>query len=145
MDVAADVGWKDGRNSRGIALADFDNDGDLDVLVTHQFDSVSLYRNDSAPKSWLGLDLTGDSKACSRDAVGTRVWLHFPSESAMAGQYREVTSANGFSAQGDRRILFGLGHYNGAVTVEVQWCGMARERLTDLTINRYHRITQHSR
>lgn len=141
-DVAADVGWDDGSNSRGIAMADFDNDGDLDVLVTHQFDPASLYRNDSATKSWLGLDFVGNSIDCNRDAVGTRVWLRFPAGSGVSGQYREVTSTNGFSAQGDRRVLFGLGDYNGPVTVDVQWCGMEREHFAFLGINRYHRISQ---
>ena len=123
-------------------MADFDNDGDLDVLVTHQFDPASLYRNDSAPKSWLGLEFVGNSIDCNRDAVGTRVWMSFPAESGMSGQYREVTSANGFSAQGDRRVLFGLGNYNGTLTVDVQWCGMGRQHFADLRINHYHRISQ---
>ncbi len=141
-DVAADVGWDEGGNSRGIAMADFDNDGDLDVLVTHQFDAVSLYRNDSAAKSWLGLEFIGNSIGCNRDAIGTRVWLSFPAESGVSGQYREVTSANGFSAQGDKRILFGLDGYEGPVTIDVQWCGMERVRFADLSINQYHRIAQ---
>ncbi|TDJ36737.1 MAG: hypothetical protein E2O53_03100 [Gammaproteobacteria bacterium] len=141
-DVAADVGWDEGSNSRGIALADFDNDGDLDVLVTHQFDPVSLYRNDSATKSWLGLEFVGNSIQCNRDATGTRVWLSFPAESGMPAQYREVSSANGFAAQGDRRVLFGLGDYNGSVAVDVQWCGTEREHFADLEKNHYHRIAQ---
>ena len=141
-DVAVDVGWDEGSNSRGIAMADFDNDGDLDVLVTHQFDSASLYRNDSATKSWLGLEFIGNSIDCNRDAVGTRVWLSFPAESGVSGQYREVTSANGFSAQGDSRVLFGLDDYDGSVTVDVQWCGVHRARFADLRINQYHRISQ---
>jgi Na+-translocating ferredoxin:NAD+ oxidoreductase RnfD subunit len=141
-DVAAKVGWDEGSNSRGIALADFDNDGDLDALVTHQFDPASLYRNDSTPRSWLGLEFVGNSTHCNRDAAGTRVWLNFPAASGLPGQYREVASANGFSAQGDRRVLFGLGDYDGPVSVDVQWCGMERQTFTELGINRYHRIAQ---
>ena len=60
----------------------------------------------------------------------------------MSEQYREVTSANGFSAQGDRRLLFGLGDYDGPVTVNIEWCGIEREQFVDLRKNRYHRISQ---
>ena len=123
VDVAADVGWGKGGVSRGIALADFDNDGDLDVLVTHQFESASLFRNDSQARTWLGLELVGNGRSCNRDAVGSRVWLKFPKDSGQPGQYREVTAANGFSAQGDRRLLFGLGEYAGSFAVEISWCG----------------------
>ncbi|MEB3359371.1 MAG: FG-GAP-like repeat-containing protein, partial [Synechococcales bacterium] len=81
LDVAPQVGWTELGNSRGIALADLDNDGDLDALVTHQFDPVSIYRNDTtsiqgkAPPDWIGLQLQGDGRQCNRDAVGTRVVL----------------------------------------------------------------------
>ena len=142
VDVAADVGWDERSNSRGIAMADFDNDGDLDVLVTHQFDPVSLYRNDGPAKSWLGLDIIGNATSCNRDAVGTRVWLTFPAASKLPAQYREVSSANGFSAQGDPRLLFGLGDYEGPVSIDVRWCGSERQRFDALSINRYHRLTQ---
>jgi Na+-translocating ferredoxin:NAD+ oxidoreductase RnfD subunit len=141
-DVAIDVGFDERRNSRGIALADFDNDGDLDVLVTHQFDPASLYKNDSSSKAWLGLDFIGDSRSCNRDAVGTRVWLKYMDGSEQVEQYREVTSANGFSAQNDKRLLFGLDHFEGTVTVDIHWCGGEREQLTDVAINRYHSIIQ---
>ncbi|MDQ3159656.1 MAG: FG-GAP-like repeat-containing protein [Pseudomonadota bacterium] len=141
-DVAADVGWDKGGISRGIALADFDNDGDLDVLVTHQFEAASLYRNDSQKKTWLGLDLVGNGSACNSDAVGTRVWLKFPGDAKMQQQYREVTSANGFSAQGDSRLLFGMGSYDGSFTIEISWCGMERQLITDPQLNRYHVIGQ---
>ncbi|MDH4046535.1 MAG: FG-GAP-like repeat-containing protein [Gammaproteobacteria bacterium] len=142
VDVAADVGWDEGGVSRGIALADFDNDGDLDALVTHQFEAASLFRNDSENRTWLGLDLQGNARECNRDAVGTRAWLRFPKESGMSNQYREVTSANGFSAQGDSRLLFGLGSYTGPMEIEVAWCGMQRARFPDLAMNRYHKLTQ---
>lgn len=142
VDVAADVGWGEGGISRGIATADFDNDGDLDVLVTHQFETASLFRNDSDRKTWLGLDLVGNGTDCNRDAVGTRAWLKFPSVAGMAPQYREVTAANGFSAQGDRRLLFGMGDYSGPFEVEVSWCGGTRVTLKNLTLNRYYTIRQ---
>jgi len=142
VDVAADVGWDERSNSRGIALADFDNDGDLDVLVTHQFDPVSLWRNDGPARSWLGLDFVGNATSCNRDAVGTRVSLSFPPASGLPTQHREVSSANGFSAQGDRRILFGLGDYDGPVSIDVRWCGTERQQFDELSIDRYHRLTQ---
>ena len=143
-DVAEDVGFDERLNSRGIALADFDNDGDLDVLVTHQFASASLYRNDTSSKSWLGLEFIGDATSCNRDAAGTRVWVSRSDETDATEQYREVTSANGFSAQNDRRLVFGLDNYEGTVTVDVHWCGETRQQFSNVAINRYHQLTQSS-
>ncbi|MEA5581227.1 FG-GAP-like repeat-containing protein [Nodularia harveyana UHCC-0300] len=135
IDVASQVGWKELSNSRGIALTDLDNDGDLDALVTHQFHPVSIYRNDSAPKSWLGLDLIGNGKTCNRDAVGTRVIID--------KQLREVQASNGFSAQGDKRLLFGLGNsQNEIIPVEIHWCGDKNIQYQQLQINQYHHIVQ---
>ena len=142
VDVAVDVGWGEGNVSRGIATADFDNDGDLDVLVTHQFDPASLYRNDSDEKSWLGLELVGNAQSCNRDATGSRVWISFPPKSGQPQQSREVTSANGFSAQADRRLLFGLGDYVGEFNVDISWCGATKKRVAGLNANQYHRIEQ---
>lgn len=138
IDVATEVGWTERGNSRGIALADLDNDGDLDALVTHQFAPVSIYRNDSMAKSWLGLDLIGNGTTCNRDAIGTKVIIDSPA----GRQWREVQESNGFSAQGDRRLLFGLGHQTQDVQVEIYWCGNATPDVKSLTPDRYYTIAQ---
>ena len=141
VDVAQQVGWTEAGNSRGIALADLDNDGDLDALVTHQFAPVSIYRNDAAPKSWLGLQLEGDGKGCNRDAIATQVTI----ETSAGTQLREVQESNGFSAQGDRRLLFGLGNeLTEEVSVKIYWCGTVTPQLMQLQPNQYHHIVQTS-
>jgi Na+-translocating ferredoxin:NAD+ oxidoreductase RnfD subunit len=135
VDVASQVGWKQLGNSRGIALTDLDNDGDLDALVTHQFDPVSIYRNDAAPKSWLGLDLAGNGTTCNRDAIGTQVIID--------NQLREVQASNGFSAQGDKRLLFGLGNFpQQTIPVAIHWCGDKNPQYQQLQINQYHHLVQ---
>lgn len=136
VDVAAQAGITNIGNSRGIALADFDNNGTLDLAITHQFKPLSLYRNTGKPRHWLGLAVRGDGKTVSREAIGTQVFVRYPGMQQM----REVQIANGFSAQGDRRLLFGLGHYAGPVTVEIQWYGAETEVLSNLTLDRYHAI-----
>ena len=137
-DVSKSLGWGPGVPSRGVVMADFDNDGDLDVLVTHMAAPGSLYRNtlheDGKGLNWLGLELEGDGVACSRDAAGTRV--------SVLGQLREVTIVNGFSAQSDRRLLFGLGAFAGSPDVSVSWCGGPERVYRALAPGRYHRIRQ---
>jgi enediyne biosynthesis protein E4 len=141
VDVAQQVGWTEPGNSRAIALADLDNDGDLDALVTHQFAPVSIYRNDAASKSWLGLQLEGDGKRCNRDAIASQVTI----ETSAGTQLREVQESNGFSAQGDRRLLFGLGsELAEEVPVKIYWCGNVTPQLIQLKPNQYHYIIQTS-
>jgi enediyne biosynthesis protein E4 len=140
VDVAAQTGWTKPGNSRGVALVDLDNDGTLDAVVTHQFAPASIYRNVAEPRGWLGLALQGNGRTCNRDAVGTRVLLRvaeLPGE-----QLREVHAANGFSAQGDRRLLFGLGTTQGPAEVEIHWCGAVQAQRLGLATGRYHQIVQ---
>ena len=137
VDVAARVGWDEPGNARGIALADLDNDGDLDAVVTRQFAPPSIYRNDAAPRGWIGLALQGNGTTCNRDAAGTRVVLR-----GQPDQVREVSMANGFAAQGDRRLHFGLGGRDGPVELEIRWCGAAEVQRLALEAGRYHEIRQ---
>ena len=96
-------------------------------------------------RDWQCQPYACNASRCNSDAVGTRVWLTFPVDTGRPQQYREVTSANGFSAQGDRRVLFGLGNYDGPVSVDIQWCGMDRDTIASPQLNRYHRISQKAR
>lgn len=142
VDVADDVGWGRKESTRGIATADFDNDGDLDIIVTRQFQPASVYRNDAIKhNNWIGLDLVGDGESCNRDALGTRIAIKYRHEDRINRQYREVTASNGFSAQNDSRLLFGVGEYNGPVNVELTWCGTTVQS-TSLSTGAYHTVEQ---
>lgn len=140
VDVATRVGWTQRGNSRGIAVVDLDNDGDLDVFVTHQFEPVSIFRNDSAPKSWLGLGLTGNGRTCNSDAVGTRVMATVAGSAPR--QLREVHAVNGFAAQSERRLLFGFGQATGPATLDIHWCGEPQPQRLTLALGQYHMVRQ---
>jgi hypothetical protein len=143
VDVADRVGWSVPGNSRGIALVDLDNDGDLDVIVTHQFAAASIYRNDrrgGRPVSWVGLQLQGDGKRCNRDAIGSTVVLEVVENGVPRTQRREVVAVNGFAAQSDRRLLFGLGAASGPVTASVFWCAASTPQKVVLEPGQYHRL-----
>ncbi|MGF6148133.1 Predicted NADH:ubiquinone oxidoreductase, subunit RnfD [Kingella potus] len=142
-DAAEQAGWTEKGTSRGMILADFDNDGDLDSLVTHMTAAPSLYRNDSAPAGWIGLQLAGNGTSCNRDAQGTRAVLSAEDSPTASAQHREVYANNGLAAQNDPRILFGLGSRRaGSVRIGIQWCGRGPVQSYTLQTGRYHRITQ---
>ena len=139
VDAAEDVGLDKLDNARGVALVDLDNDGDLDMLMTHQFAPLSIYRNDAMYKNWLGLKLTGNGLSCNKGAIGTRVEI---TSSDKGSQIREVQASNGFSSQSDSRLLFGLGQNADKVNVRVHWCGNHNAQLLQLTSGKYHHIKQ---
>lgn len=131
-DVAADIGLESKGNSRGAALADFDNDGDADLLLTHQFKEPSLFRNDlPADRTWIGLDLIGDGVRTNRDAANARIEI--------GDRIAEVPNITGFSAQGDRRVVFGLDESEN-VDVVIHWRNGVTTEHSNLAPNRYHRL-----
>jgi Na+-translocating ferredoxin:NAD+ oxidoreductase RnfD subunit len=143
VEVADTVGLTAKTNTRAAALADFDDDGDADLILTHQFAPAELRRNTrmentAAPRvHWLALQLTGDGVKVNRDAVGAQVFVN----SSRLRQMREVSLTSGFSAQSDRRLHFGLGEEAGPVDVEVRWPGGGVQRVNGLPVDRLHRIT----
>jgi len=145
-DVAMSVGLTDSANTRGVAPVDLDNDGDLDLVITDQFGAPKIYENQLPhDRRWLGLDLSGNGTTCNSDAVGTKVWIAYGPNQDPQQQYREVRLSNGFSAQGDKRIVFGLGQGNtmGNTDVSIQWCGRGPKQLIKgLILNEYHILQQ---
>lgn len=148
VDVAPQVGLTQLGNSRGVALADFNNAGVLDLAITHQFGPLTLYRNtlheqdrvDGHVHHWIGLAMQGDGQKISREAVGTQVFVTYMQNGRQMRQMREVQIANGFSAQNDRRLLLGLGDYDGPVEIEVHWYGAETVTYRDLALDQYHTI-----
>lgn len=149
VDVAKELGLDDPDNSRGVLLADLDNDGDLDAVITNQHGPVSVYRNslrDGAGRDvahFVGLSLVGDGQHTARSAVGTRVVVSYEEGGRRVEQVREVGLMGGLSASADPRLHFGLGRHAGPVTATLHWYG-GEVRTVQLEADRYHVIRQGS-
>jgi len=105
---------------RGVAFADFDNDGYLDVVVGNDGDPPLLLHNDGpvggAPrKHFVSFKLVGTRS--NRDGMGARVKLH----AGGITQMREIMGGGSYLSQSDLRAHFGLGSNNKADSVEVRW------------------------
>lgn len=139
------VGVDDPDNSRGVVVADLDDDGDLDLVVTNQHGPTSFYRSDlmqrpEAP-SWVGMRLVGDGAQTHRSAVGTRVVLAYEEDGVRVEQWGEVGVLGGFGAGRDPRLHFGLGAHAGPVEATIFWLGAEPETVT-LEAGRYHVVEQ---
>jgi hypothetical protein len=101
--------------SRGCAFGDFDNDGDVDILVVNLNEPPSLLRNDLKGKqNWLKVKLEGVKS--NRSAIGARVIVHYGGKS----QAQAVLSQSSFYSSNDPRLHFGLG-ISTLADIEVYW------------------------
>ena len=143
IDVTEDLGFTHKANTRGVNMTDFDNDGDLDILVTNQFGHPFLYETKVTNGQWLGITLIGNGITTSSDAIGSKVTLHYKSKGVSKSQVREQRLANGFSSQGDARLLFGLGNEKiEDITIEVQWHNGQTNTYEISSFNKYMKIAQ---
>lgn len=116
-------------SSRGAAFGDYDNDGDIDVLVWNRNEPPSLLRNDlTAGQNWIKLKLIGAKS--NRSAIGARVVLHYGSRK----QGKVVTSQASFYSANDPRLHFGLGKETTAQAV-IYWPGGRTETIETLPAN----------
>jgi len=112
--------------SRGCAFGDFDNDGDMDVLVMNMNEPPSLLRNDvSGGHHWLKVLLIGVQT--NRSAIGARVVARY----AKHQQVQEVLAQSSFYSVNDRRLHFGLGAEKSA-DLTVRWTNGATESIPNV-------------
>jgi hypothetical protein len=115
--------------SRGCAFGDFDNDGDVDILIVNLNEPPSLLRNDVTGKqNWLKVKLEGVKS--NRSAVGARVLVHYGGKV----QAQAVLSQSSFYSSNDPRLHFGLGA-SSAADVEVFWPNGLHERFKAVAAN----------
>jgi len=101
--------------SRGCAFGDFDNDGDLDILIMNQNEPPTLLRNDApAGNHWIKIRLRGTKS--NRSAIGARVVVR----SGSRVQVQEAMSQSSYVSANDPRLHFGLGSFE-KVEIEVRW------------------------
>ena len=119
------------RAGRGAAFADFDNDGDQDVVVNNVHEPPDLYRLDlQQPRSWLTVRLVGTKS--NRSSIGARL----RATAGAATQVQEVRGGGSYYSQNDLRASFGLGSATKVDRLEVRWPNGLEEMWTDLEVNR---------
>jgi hypothetical protein len=115
LDQEAGPGISARHVSRGCAFGDFDNDGDVDVLIMNQNEPPSLLRNDTAAANhWLKVRLEGTKS--NRSGIGGRVTVRYGGKA----QAQEVMSQSSYLSSNDPRLHFGLGAEKTA-DIEVRW------------------------
>ncbi len=128
------------RVSRGLAVADIDNDGDLDLLVTNNGQDAELLRNDLSKggnrANALLVRLRG--AGANTDAIGARIRLSVGSRT----QIRDVKAGSSYMSQNDLRAHFGLGTAARADRVEVVWPSGRMESVANISANQIVTIAE---
>ncbi len=117
-------------SSRGLAFGDFDNDGDLDILIMNINEPPSLLRNDmKGSDHWLKVLLEGVTS--NRSAIGAQVVAAYGGRK----QAKAVLAQSSFLSVNDRRLHFGLGQ-EARADLEIVWPSGKRERIADVAADR---------
>ncbi len=130
-------------NARGMAIADFDRDGKLDVVTANSGATPTLLRNVSESKNnWLKIKLVGDvSKKTPKDAVGSTVYV----TTGKLRQRFDLTSGANYASQDEQTIHVGLGDATRIDKLEVIWANGQTEIFPVDGIKKILTLTQNER
>jgi enediyne biosynthesis protein E4 len=133
-DVAPKLGAQFNRPmvARGAAYADFDRDGDLDVLLTENHGPARLFRNDGGNRNNFISIRTRGVKS-NRDGIGAVVRV----ESAGGKQWSMVRSGSSYCSQSDLALTFGLGKDTRVSAIEIEWPSGQKDRIANVPANQF--------
>lgn len=134
----------EGDSARALAQFDYDNDGDLDLIASRQYDPVAVYQNTLPPgTSWVQIALV--EKNGSKNTTGVKLYLR----AAQRTQYREVLTGSSFISQESARQHFGLGSASmyavGGAPIDwllVQWMDGRMQLEKNLTVRAINTVTR---
>jgi hypothetical protein len=123
--------------ARGAAYADYDHDGDLDVIISTNNGPAYLFRNDGGNRNhWLNVRLIGTKS--NRSAIGAVVRI----ESASGKQWNMVRSGSSYCSQSDLALTFGLGQDTKVSQVQIEWPSGTKQQLNNISVNQFLTIEE---
>jgi hypothetical protein len=133
-DVSAGAGneFQQAAMHRGVAFADFDNDGRIDAVVSVVNGPAKLFRNVSSGEAhWLAIRLRG--RRANRQGLGAVVHVHLPDGRDL---YNHATTAVGYACSSEALVRFGLGSNRAAAKVEIHWPGGGTQEIANVAADR---------
>lgn len=144
VDIAEYIGMNQESNYRGMAAGDFDNDGQVDLIVSSLYRNPLVFKNIKAASNvnnWIGLSLISLNTSCNRMAIGSKVYLStLDPQGNEHVRFHETTLVNGFSAQHSQRVHFGIPKSERIKNIKVKWCGRFEKTYDNLNLNQYQTI-----
>jgi hypothetical protein len=136
-EISAEAGTDNDRDGRGLGIADFDNDGRLDIYQANADQDSIYYRNTSeGVGNWVQFRLTGTKS--NRDAIGARIKL----TAGGLTQIREIDGGNGYAGQSTKRAHFGIGAAKKIDAVEIRWPSGQWEKIAPPAINALAKVVE---
>jgi enediyne biosynthesis protein E4 len=137
-DVAFVNGVARQEDGRGLTILDYDNDGQMDLLLRNYKQPTQLLKNVGVPGNWMELKLVGETS--NRDAVGAKIRLR----TSRGWQTRVVTAGSAYLSEQSLIQHFGLGPDDRAMEIDVTWPSRATTHFGELAGNHRYTITENS-
>ncbi len=145
-DVSSIMGIDNTDICRGMAVGDYDNDGDMDILVvaitdpsrpSTVEDHILLFRNDNPPANWLKVELEGVTN--NKQGMGSRVEVSVDGRTFI----REIDGGSSHASHNSTIAHFGLGDYEMVDELKVRWLGGEEQVFTNIAANQLITIVEH--